>query len=100
MFKSFRRIPAHSEGSDCTAPYILDIIGKPSVNEVIADIKQSNEWGSIEVYSKGRNSVVSSMSYGNGMSGGSIDHGYDNHIVIGGNSVGGWSNMDYTLYIN
>lgn len=100
MFKTFHLIQTHASGSDCTAPYTIDIIGTPSVSEVIADIKSSNQWGSIKVYSKGRNSIVSSTAYGQGMSGGKVDHGYDNHIVNGGCAVGGYGNMDYTLCIN
>jgi hypothetical protein len=100
MAKTFDLFQIHSEGSDCTAPYRLNIIGTPSVSEVITDIKAGREHGSIEVYSKGRNAVVSHTAYGNNMSGGKIDHGFDNHIVIGGKSAGGWGRMDYTLFIN
>lgn len=99
MAKTFELFQTYASGSDCTAPYRLNIIGTPSVSEVIADIKSGSGWGTIEVYSEGRKTVVSSTSYGNNMSGGKIDHSFDNHIVTGGNSGGGYGNMDYVLHI-
>lgn len=99
MFKTFSLVQIHSEGSDCTAPYRLSVIGTPSVGEVINDILSSDDWGTIAVFSEGRNSIVSHASYKHGQIEGTRNLGYDGHIVIGGRSVGGWSNMEYTLYI-
>lgn len=100
MFKTFSLIQTHSTGGDCTAPYKLDIKGTPCVGEVINDILSSDDWGMIEVVSEGRDSIVSHTSYKHGQLEGNRNLGYDGHIVIGGRSAGGWSRMDYTLYIN
>lgn len=98
MAKTFELFQTHADGSDCTAPYRLNIIGTPSVDEVVADILSREEWGSITVYSDRRKEKVCGMYYDHNTTANTMT-GYNNHIVISGNSVGGWSNMDYVLHI-
>lgn len=100
MNRTFSMYPLGSAGSDCTAPYRLHINGTPSVGEVVTDILSGKEWGTIKVFSKGRNAVVCSMSYDQNTTINKMNPGYNNHIVIDGHSAGGWSNMDYTLIID
>lgn len=100
MAKTFNLYQKHPEGSDCTAPYMLAVIGTPTVSEVITDIKSRREHGSIVVYGEGRKSVGHIDYNGNQILSGNIDPEFKYHIVTGGSSVGGWGRMDYTLHIN
>lgn len=107
MNKTFKLYQLHDEGSDCTAPYRVDVIGKPSVIEIISEIMTTSEFGSIEIYSNGRQKCVYWYEYGleriRPWDAKPIDptcKGYCNHIVTDGRAVGGWGRMDYTLYIN
>lgn len=88
-------VQTHGMGSDCTAPYDVEL-DKPYtvaefINEVLATRK--NEWGTIEV--KG----AFSLKYRYGKTEQEIPEQYANLPVKKAHASGGWSAMDYYLKV-
>lgn len=100
MHKTFSMFCRESN-SDDTFLFNLLINGKPCIGEVVAEILKNNDnWGTINVYSKSRDEYVTSMRFEAPNKVNTLNPGYNNHIVTDGYATGGWGQMDYYLYIN
>jgi hypothetical protein len=83
-------------GGDCTAPYDVSFAPGCTLRDLVSDILQRGEWGYIDIEFpcclrceyKGRN-VIS----------GSFPEDIQDKVVKRVKAAGGWSNMDYLVWL-
>lgn len=97
MSKVFKLTRNGAAGSDCTSPYKVSLNGTPTVADFIAQVlKRRNEWGDISIRTKHGNHVV---SYEYGRSDVQADAEYMSMTIKEASADGGYSAMDYILYV-
>lgn len=86
------------QGGDCTGPYYITIIGKPTLKDCIEQVVSSKgEWGYIGI-DDDQHSIFGDpkLSYSCGdISNDGITDEYLNRIVVAGSGSGGWSRSDF-----
>lgn len=101
MFKLIRTSP---EGSDCTAPYDVELGGKYTVKEFIEDVlKDAREWGHIGIDpGPGVSSVFGDphCEYSHGVLKSNLPEDILEMSISSARASGGWSRMDYILSID
>ena len=105
VYKHFKLRYKGPTGGDCTAPYYVDIIDKPTVKQFVDDVLgNKNEWGRIEVRNAA-NVTLGGFWYRYGV----LESDYavspalvnsiPNAIITRGMAAGGWSSMDYVIWV-
>jgi len=99
MFKTFNLYQnCASDGNDVYM-YKMDIIGDPTVGDVIAEILNTGFQGIIKVYNNRRDLVVDTILYQQHVIMSQVNPIYNDELVVSGQCVGGLINMDYVLHI-
>ncbi len=98
MGKVFSRHQSGPSGSDCTAPYSISLHGNPTVGEFMVQVLENrNEWGTVRIITENGKSKSAGYKYG------STDTRSIAKLmgmkVKKASAGGGWSNMDYTLWV-
>jgi len=83
---------------DSTAKYDITMSHDYSVKEFITEVLTQKEWGKISVYDENRN-LLSSGEYNGKKLTIPISEDILSKQICEANSHGGWSNMDYFLYV-
>lgn len=100
--KKFDLIQLKPEGSDCTAPYKVKFYQPCTVKEFIDEVlRDKREWGTIYI-AKDANTFLGSTSceYKCGELKTTLPEEYLSLTIISAKSTGGWSLMDYSLWVN
>lgn len=94
----FKLIQLRAEGSDCTAPYGVELNDAYTVEEFIHDILlNKGEWGYIGI-NDGRSVFGDpSCKYSHGELKSSLPPEYLKLKVVSAKASGGWSRMDYLI---
>lgn len=88
------------EGSDCTAPYSIDLLHDITVAEFIKEaLKDEREWGYIGIANHGAIFGDPHCEYKYGELLYELDEEYADKKVIYATASGGWSRMDYLLKV-
>ncbi len=92
-------IQTHAAGSDETAPYDVALDKTYNVGELVNEIlsKRSNEWGYINIMRDKALCDSTEYRYGELLS--SISETVLSFIVDKVRAAGGWSRMDYHIYV-
>ena len=97
----FKLIQIRPEGSDCTAPYDVELNGKYTVEQFIYDVlKDKREWGYIGI-NDGKSIFGNpncEFRYGELLS--SLPTEFLKMQVTKARASGGWSRMDYILTVD
>lgn len=88
------------EGGDCTAPYKIHLADGATVGEVVVQILENrSDWGIIQVHALDGNQKPRRADYKHG----SIDNAEIAKVmplpVKKASASGGWSRMDYILWV-
>lgn len=97
-------IQTHATGSDCTAPYDV-IMDKPyTVGEFINEVltTRTNEWGEFVVKHKGCSYFdrMANTEYRYGKKESAMPEDIASLPIKEVKASGGWSNMDYDLFVD
>ena len=95
--RKFKMVQTSPEGGDCTAPYDIDFfescIMKEFIDEILSD---KEEWGYITI---NHDKTSFSIEYRNGELKTPIANEILGRKIIFAEASGGWTRMDYKLYL-
>ena len=96
----FKLVQLKPEGSDCTAPYEVQLNGEYTVGEFINDVlKDVREWGYIGINNDRTVFGDPHCEYKYGKLTSPMDEKFLNMRVTSARASGGWSRMDYILSV-
>ena len=96
----FRLHKIRHEGSDCTAPYDVELNGEYSVEQFIHDVLlNEREWGKIGIYNGQGLITDPNCEYKHGILISELPEEYLKLRVVSATAHGGWSLMDYVLTV-
>ena len=96
MLRFYRTGPTRG---DCTSPYAVVMEKEYTVNEFIQEILARKEWGYIGIYCQGEIFGDPKCEYKDDKLLYSLPDEYLNKRVVKAKADGGWSRMDYLLWI-
>lgn len=97
MNKKFKMTQTRPEGGDCTAPYDIDFYEKCTLKEFIDEVLScKDEWGYIDIR---HNKISFRVEYRYGELKTPISNEIFGRTVIFAEASGGWTRMDYKLYL-
>ena len=96
MFRLYQTGPTRG---DCTSPYEVTMDKEYTVNEFIQEIFTRKEWGYIGIYSFNDFFGDPKCEYRDDELLYSLPNEYLNKKVVKAKADGGWSRMDYLLWI-
>ena len=95
----FRMYSAGAVRGDCTAPYNIELDKAYTVNEFVHEVLTKKEWGYIGIYCKGEFFGKPKCEYNHGRLLYTLPNNVLNKKVVKAQADGGWSRMDYVLWI-
>lgn len=104
MGNVFSKTQSGPSGGDCTAPYSVTLHGKVTVREFIeAVLENKTEWGHVEIF-KGKPKSMFDNDLAVGFRYGELENGLPESKLLdrkvkSASASGGWSRMDYRLYV-
>jgi len=96
MFKMYQ---AGRERGDCTAPYNVELDKAYTVSEFVDAVLTNKEWGYIGIYCKGKTFGEPKCEYRYDELLYALPDNVLNKKVVKVEADGGWSRMDYLLWI-
>lgn len=96
----FKMSQAGRERGDCTAPYNVELDKEYTVNEFVQTVlTNEREWGYIGIYCKGEVFGKPTCEYKWGKLLYTLPDSVLNKKIVDVKADGGWSRMDYLLWI-
>lgn len=92
----------HSAGEvrgDCTAPYNVELDKEYTVNEFVQAVLTKQEWGYIGIYCQGKIFGEPKCEYKHGKLMYTLPDNVMNRRVVKAKADGGWTCMNYLLWI-
>ena len=99
MFNTFNLYQTCASDSNDVHMYKMEIIGNPTVGDVIAEILNTGFHGIIKVYNNRRDLVVDTILYQQQVIMSQVNPIYNDELVVSGQCVGSLITMDYVLHI-